>query len=65
MTVQINFGEVGQKVNEIIALAQEVIEKEKSWESLEIDQSTMWEKMDYENIIKPAIEAHRRTDLRC
>ena len=65
MTAQINFGEIGQKATEIIALTQEIIERERSWENLEIDQETMWERINYENVIKPAVEAYRRTDLRC
>ena len=53
MTDQINFGEIGQKATKIIVLKQEIIERKRSWENLEIDQETMRERINYEKVIKP------------
>ena len=50
---------------EIISLAQDIMEREKSWQYLNIDKETMFERIDYENTIKPAINQHLRTDLKC
>ena len=49
---------------EIILLAQDIIEREKSWQYLNIDKQTIFERMDYDNTIKPTIEQHSRTDLK-
>ena len=65
MEIQVRFGEIGGQVVEVMSLTQDIIEKERSWEHLNMNQTTMWEKMDYENSIKPAIEQYRRTDIRC
>ena len=65
MEIQIRCGEIGEQVVRVMALAQDLIEKERSWEHLDIDRETMWKNTDYENSIKPAMEQLRGTDRRC
>ena len=60
---QLNHGEFGQ-MNEIITIAQEIIEKGESWTHLDMDRMTFMEWIDYEGTIRPGIEEHRRTDIR-
>ena len=65
MEIQIRCREIGEQVVRVMALAQDLIEKERSWEHLDMDRETMWKNIDYENSIKPAMERLRRTDRRC
>ena len=58
-------GEIGEQVVRVMALAQDLIEKERSWEHLGIDRETMWKNIDYQNSIEPAMKRLRRTDRRC
>ncbi|KAF8453403.1 hypothetical protein BDZ91DRAFT_802270 [Kalaharituber pfeilii] len=61
---QIKFGEFGQEVNELIAYAQEKIEKEQSWIALGMDQKVMWDQIQYTSVIRPAINQHNQSDQR-
>ena len=56
MEIQIRCGEIGEQVVCVMALAQDLIEKERSWEHLDIDRETMWKNKDYQNSIEPAME---------
>ena len=56
MEIQIRCGEIGEQVVRVMALAQDLIEKERSWERLDIDRETIWKNIDYENSIEPAME---------
>lgn len=38
MEIQIRCGEIGEQVVRVMALAQNLIEKERSWENLDIDR---------------------------
>ena len=59
MEIQIRCGEIGEQVVRVMALAQDLIEKERFWEHLDIDRETMWKNIDYENSIEPAMERLR------
>ena len=65
MEIQIRCGVTGEQVIRVMALAQDLIEKERYWEHPDIDRETMWKNIDYENSIEPAMERLRRTDRRC
>ena len=59
MEIQIRCGEIGEQVVRVMALAQDLIEKERFWEHLDIDRETMWKNIDYENSIEPAMKRLR------
>ena len=65
MEIQIRCGEIGEQVVRIMALAQDLIEKERSWEHMNIDRESMWKNINYENFMEPVMERLRRTDRRC
>ena len=56
MEIQIRCGEIGEQVARVMALAKDLIEKERSWEHLDIDRETMWKNIAYENSIELAME---------
>ena len=64
MEIQKRCGEIGEQVVRVMARAQDLIEKERSWEHLNIDRETMWKNIDYENSIEPSMERLLRTDRR-
>ena len=65
MVVQIGCAEIGEQVVHDMALAQDLIQKGRSWEHLDIDRETMWKNIEYENTIKPAMKRLHRTSRRC
>ena len=46
MEIQIRCGEIGGQVVRVMELAQDLIEKEQSWEHLDIDNETMWKNIE-------------------
>ena len=56
MEIQIRCGVTGEQVIRVMALAQDLIEKERSWEHLDIDRETIWKNIDSENCIEPVME---------
>ena len=62
--MQQDHGEFSQVNNEVITIVQTIIEQEESWRYMNINRSTFLELIDYENIVQPAMESHRRTNER-
>ena len=63
--IPIRAHELGHTLNGVMAVTYRMAQEEEPWQYLGINQQEYLKQIRYEEVVKPAIEAYRRTDERC